>query len=60
MLRFSRGTLTKILGQIFHFETERRYLSKNLYHQQFSGEKMGGNAPESGVEISKFVFYVLQ
>ncbi len=38
----------------------RRYLSENHDYQQLSGEKKGGNAPESDEEISKFVFYVLQ
>ncbi len=53
--------VTKILGHILHFEDPgRRYLSENPYCQQLSGEKKGGNAPGNGVEISKFVFHVLQ
>ncbi len=62
-LRFTiiLGRVTKISGHIFHIEGPgKKYLSKNPYYQQLSGEKMDGNAPESGVEISKFVFYVLQ
>ncbi len=53
--------MTKISGHILRFEgLGRRYLSENPYYQQISGEKKGENAPESGVEISKLVFHVLQ
>ncbi len=63
---FSRFTiifesLTEISGHVLHFEGPgRKNLSKNPYYQQFSGERMSENAPESGVEISKFVFYILR
>ncbi len=63
ILRFTiiLGCVTKMSGHILYFEgSGRRYLSKNPYYQQLSGEKIRGNAPESGVEISKFVFYFLQ
>ncbi len=53
--------VTKISGHILHFEgLGRRYLSENPYYQQLTGEKKGGNAFESSVAISKFVFHVLQ
>ncbi len=38
----------------------RKYLNENPYYQQLSGEKKNGNASESGVELSKFVFHILQ
>ncbi len=51
----------KIYGHILHFESPgRRYLSENSYYQQLSGVKKCENASESGVEISKFVFHILQ
>ncbi len=57
----SYSSVTKIPGYIHNFEVlGRRYLSENPYYQQLSGEKKAGNAPESGVQISKFIFYVLQ
>ncbi len=53
--------VTKISSHILHFEGPgRRYLSESSYYQQLSREKKGGNAPECGVEISKFVFHILQ
>ncbi len=53
--------MTKISGQILHFEDPgMKYLSENPYYQQLYGEKKAREATESGVEISKFVFYVLQ
>ncbi len=55
--------MAKISGHILHFEGPgKRYLSENPYYQQLSREKKGGNhnALESGVEISKSVFHVLQ
>ncbi len=53
--------VTKVSGHILNFEgTGRRYLSEKPHHQQLSGEKKCGNAPDGGVEISKFVFHVLQ
>ncbi len=52
--------VTKISGHIHRFEGPgRRYLSENPYYQQLSGEKKDGNAPESGVQISQFVFHIL-
>ncbi len=52
--------MTKISGQILHFEDPRKkYLSEIPYYQLY-GEKKAGEAPESDVEISKFVFHVLQ
>ncbi len=53
--------MTKISGHILHFEgSGRRYLSENPYYHQLPKEKKGENAFESGVEISKFIFHVLQ
>ncbi len=53
--------VTKISGQILHFEGPgRKYLSENPNDQQLNGEKKAVNAPQSGVEISKFVFHVSQ
>ncbi len=50
----------KISGRVLYFEgSGRKYLNENSYCQ-LSGEKTGGNAPESGVEISKFILHVLQ
>ncbi len=47
--------------RLLHFEgLGRRYLSEDPYYQQLSGEKKGGNAPESGVDISKLLFQVLK
>ncbi len=37
-----------------------RIVYSGLHYQQLSGEKKGGNVSESGVEISKFVFHILQ